>query len=440
MAKQSNLQIIIIGVSAIVAIFAVFLFAFQRNTNSNQQTAPVLVWGTVDQVVMDDLVNLISAANLSWNFDHVTYEYKDPDTFDTVFVEALATGNGPDVIMLPQEELVRHQNKILPLPFESYPRRLFSDTFIQHGEMFVSHEGVIGLPFMIDPMVMYWNRTMFSNAGIAQSPKTWNQVMSTVPQLTQTNSSFEVTKSALAFGEYVNVTHAKEILLMLMFQAGNDIVRRITPTTDEGLPYEVTMTDRGGFSVTPTLAALQFYTQFADPNNKVYSWNRSLPESRDEFITGDLGMYFGYASEAFGIRAQNPNLNFDVSLVPQSNSEQNENVVFGRMLGLAIPKTSQVVPSAFNTISKLSGPESVKLVSEMVGLPSVRRDVIVQNAASSFQDVFNMSALWSRGFLDPDKGQTNTLFKDMIESVTTGRRGVTEAIQRAKQELVLLFN
>ena len=54
---------------------------------------------------------------------------------------------------------------------------------------------------------------------------------------------------------------------------------------------------------------------------------------------------------------------------------------------------------------------------------------------SSEQELFNKQAIISRAWTDPDPDRTNEVFRAMIENVTTGALRLSEAVQRAHQEM-----
>jgi len=81
-----------------------------------------------------------------------------------------------------------------------------------------------------------------------------------------------------------------------------------------------------------------------------------LRNSRDAFIAEDVAMYIGYAGEMQTLQAQNPNLNFNVTLLPQTRDARLQ-LTTARMTGLAISKQSQNVPSAYNLVRLLTGPD-----------------------------------------------------------------------------------
>ncbi|KKT12584.1 MAG: hypothetical protein UV94_C0043G0001, partial [Parcubacteria group bacterium GW2011_GWC1_43_30] len=49
------------------------------------------------------------------------------------------------------------------------------------------------------------------------------------------------------------------------------------------------------------------------------------------------------------------------------------------------------------------------------------------------------AALQSKGWLDPDIMATDTIFREAIESVTSGRARTVEAINKANQEMEALI-
>ena len=75
-----------------------------------------------------------------------------------------------------QDGIVRNQDKIIEIPYDTISGRDFKNTFIEEGEMYLTENGVLGLPFTIDPMVMYWNRDIFQSVGIANPPEFWDEL------------------------------------------------------------------------------------------------------------------------------------------------------------------------------------------------------------------------------------------------------------------------
>jgi len=432
--KISIFQTILSVLAGAAIVVAVIMFAFSKGKD-REDSLPVIMWGTIDAGIMKALVDDVRG---EVDLDNLQYVQKSFSTIESEYIEALAEGRAPDIIMLREDQIIANTPRIYTIPYESYPVRNFQDTFIEEGELFLASQGTLAIPFTVDPLVMYWNRTLFSNEGITRAPQYWDEVMSVVPRLTQKDTSFNIMKSAIAFGEFQNVNHAKEILLNLIIQAGSDVIVRKPAEVNVPDGYDVILNERLGYTVPPTQAALTFYTQFANPSKDVYSWNRSLPRSDERFIAGDLAMYFGFSSELPTLRAKNPNLNFDVAIMPQSRSSEVRKV-YAHMNGLSISRTTDRLSSAFNTINDLTNPIVLSRLSELTGLPPVRRDLLETSPEDPHKVIFARSALWARGALDPDLKASETIYKNMVESFVTGRLSVTESIGRASLELNTLF-
>lgn len=44
----------------------------------------------------------------------------------------------------------------------------------------MTKDSIIAFPLTIDPLVMYWNRDILSNAGIVKPPAYWDEIYSIV--------------------------------------------------------------------------------------------------------------------------------------------------------------------------------------------------------------------------------------------------------------------
>lgn len=436
MDKNSPFQVILLVVAGFAILIGVLIFSFSTY-KGGAKTQLMTIWGTIPADTMTSVINnLISEEGE----DTINVAYREirEDEFDTFFVEQLAEGKGPDIVILPQELLVRHQNKFLTVSYEFYPERTFKNTFIEQGELFIHQDGVMGMPFIVDPLVMYWNRTHFSNAGIPNPPKFWDELISIVPKLTESDSTFAISKSAVALGEIENVTNGKEIFMTLALQAGNPMVIRDTETPGVYDNYKVIFDSRLGYSRAPLESALSYFAQFSNPSKSVYSWNRSLQSSQDRFVSEDLSIYFGFASELELIRKRNPNLNFDVSFVPQSSGGGSG--VYGKMSALMITNTTSNPTEAFRVISKLTEPLTSQFIADSLAIPPVRKDLLsVSQSSDAIKDITYKSALRSQGVYELEPKSTESILKDMVESYTSGRMRESEAISRAQGEFSALL-
>lgn len=427
MKNISKFQLILLLVFGAFIVVGVIVIATNRGGGGGEAVGTVAIWGPYDPIVFDE-ISVQSGLDATDSIK-ITYTQVPLSQFDEKFVNELAEGRAPDLVLISHEQLLKQKSKLLPIPFDSYSERDFKDNFIDGAEIYLSSGGIMGIPVAVDPLVMYWNRTLFSNASVTRPPVFWGEFTDGLAaKLTQKNSDLSIAQSAVAIGEYGNVKNAKEILSALFMQAG-------TPITDviDG-DIESVLSANFGFSTVPAVSALDFYTQFANPSKTTYTWSRSMQASDGAFLGGDVAVYFGKASEIFGIRDRNPNLNFDVAAVPQSRTNS-ERITYGEMYALSIPQMSDNKGGAFQVAQILSGPDGAQAISNVIGIPPVRRDLLSVPQTDAFRSVFHNSAIWSQAFLQPADVDTEAVFRRMIEAVTGGSLRATGAVERANGEL-----
>ena len=401
------------------------LIVFSAYRGASGEKVTITIWGSMEEIQFSDIVRETSL----YQNDLIKLEYKKKpeETFDADFVEALAAGEGPDLFIIPSDKIVKHQNKILTIPYSVFSERQFKEAFIEGAEIFTTLKGITALPVSVDPLVMYWNRSILNEAKVTTAPKYWDEFYDLASLISRKDGALNIQRSVVAFGEFGNVSHAKDIIAMLCLQAGTPI------TAWQGDKIQSVLSYNFNKPTLPADAAVNFYTEFSNPAKATYSWNRSLPSSYDYFLSGDLALYFGPASEIGGLRLKNPNLNFDVAPVPMSR-EGGESVVFGKFFAIAVTKSSKKANTAFTAASILAG-EGAKTWSEVTGLPPVQRSLLAIKQERAHTSVFYDGAIRARGWLDPEPLESNMVFRNMIESITSGRARTSEAVSRASREL-----
>lgn len=429
--KLTAFQAVILGVCVILAVVAVIVFAGKK-FSGDEKIAPVTVWGTLSDADMLELTSYLADQNKNIQ---ISYVQKTPEEFDQDFVEALASGSGPDLVFLPDDLIVRHSNKLYTIPYQSYTRRQFQDSFVEGSEIFLSNEGVKALPFMIDPLVMYWNRSLYSAAGIAKPPMYWDEVQTNISKLASIDQNKRIARGAIALGEFVNIDNAFEIFMSLIMQAGG----KIAGINEQGR-YISLLKDKANQTLMPTEAALLFFTQFSDPTKNTYTWSRALPRSKDMFVSGSLASYLGFASEISTLSEKNSNLNYDVVEIPQTRGSQGK-ITYGKFVGLGIIKSSPNLQSAIDISFILTSAESLDFWRKEVSqLPPVRRDLLADVPSDFYSPVFYNAALSAHSFYNPDPASVPGIIQKMFESYVSGQTSAASAIDRADREITLLFD
>ncbi len=430
--KITNFQIIVLALFGFFILLGVGVFAAFGGLGGGKTVGPVTIWGTIDGNTVNDMLATLSSSDKT--FQSVKYIEKNPTTYAADLVNAMASGQGPDLFLVSQDSVASFANKITPIPYSAVSQAQFVGSFIDEGQIFLTPNGALALPFTIDPLVMYWNRDLFAGAGLAQPPKYWSDFLTIAPKLTSLDASNNVHQSAVAIGAWKNVAHAKQILSTLLMQAGDPIVTR---DANGNLQPTLGIAPANAPS-NPAESALRFYTEFANPGKTTYSWNNALPLSSTAFVGGNVGAYFGFASEYTGIAARNPNLSFGVALMPQLEGNT-ARTTFGQIVGAAISRTAANPNGALVVAEHLTGQPAISLLASKVFLPPVRRDVVIETSSNAAAAVFVQSSLIARAWLDPNSATTNTVFQNMIEEVLSGAQQPAGAVAEGSLALQAVF-
>ena len=425
---MSKFQIILLAAFAVSIVLGVAAFSLYRGS-SNQGVA-MTVWG---DIALQDFSLLLDAPAISQDRAFtVSYVEKSAGTIEAEFTEALARGTGPDLVILTQDKLWKNKSKLSIIPYESISERDFGTTFIEEGELFLDEEGIYALPLSIDPMVLYYNRDLLSAAGQARPIAYWDEIYKAAANLSKLDAAGNLVSSVMALGEARNINHAKDILSLLLLQAGTPI------TSFVGSELRSQLSANFGTPTSPGEAAFDFYTQFSNPTRAYYSWNRSLVDAQTHFTSGSSAYYLGFASELRVLKNKNPTLNFGISLVPQSRVS-GKTITFGRLRAVAISRGSSNPDVALALATKLVSKEATLSLAKILVLPPARRDLLSLRPTNAISSVFYDAALQSKGWLDPDIIMTDAIFRTAIESITSGRARTLEAINKANSEIEALI-
>lgn len=426
---MSKFQLVILGIFIVCIIAGVAAFAMFKGGGSNTALPMITVWGTFPKDVFERYVETVN--NTSLNALQITYIQETPSTFSQDFVSSLARRQGPDIILITSDMILPHRDKLGLIPYTVITQRDFINTYIREAGQYISTNGLLAMPFMVDPLVMYWNRDMYDSAGLATFPRYWSDFTTINKTLTVKDSNGNISKSAIALGQFSNVDNAREILGTMFMQLGNPV----TGPDTAGVTVS-TMVNPEKADLTP---ALTYFTQFTNPVSSSYSWNRTQKSSKLAFLAGTLATYFGFASELNDLRTKNPNINFDVASIPQRSTEGGVKSTYGRLYGLSLVGSSQNLNAALQVIMKLTDPNNLATLSESMIMPSVRRDIINAGSKNPYVTAFNDSALVANSWLDADPIRSRTLFSNMVESLVSGQKSVRQAIQDTSDQYNVLL-
>lgn len=421
----SKFQIAILILFGLAIVGGVIAFSVYKG--SGGQTIDLSVWGVMPQTTWNAWYS--SSPIAQNNLYRITYTTVSEQNFDNELINALAEGRGPDIVIAFHDRLLKNQTKLLPIPYTSFSKRDYQNTFIDASSALMTTEGEIAVPLLIDPLVLFHNKDTFASYSLVEPPTLWEQMYPLAQGMTVKDpKSGNIVKSAVPLGSFSNILYAKDILATMIFQAGGKIV-----SDTEGF-ITATLSDSFGAPYPPANSALLFFTEFSNPAKVFYTWNRSLSDSLSKFSAGDSAMYVGYASDLKKIRDKNPNLVFDASFLPQATGATKA-ITYGKMLSMAVPRGTEKWSSAFGAIFEMMSPQSVDGLYQTLRLPPARRDLLKNSPEDPFEAVFFDSAIRAFAWKDPDTDSTSAIFQNMIDSVTSGRVRIEDAVFTGQKEL-----
>jgi ABC-type glycerol-3-phosphate transport system substrate-binding protein len=430
---MNNFQTILVAIFLAFFVFGVLIFSGILKIGGASKgvdaiSGKILIWGTLPKGTVAELFNSVGGSNAPFTVDYV--EQKDA-TYQQNLVEAFANDTAPDLFILTPDMVLKNSNFIYKIPYASLPENSFRSSFIDGADIFLTNEGVTGYPLLVDPMVLYYNKNILSNQSILYPPKTWDELFTLNDKLTTKKEDGSISQSMIALGQYDNVNHSKDILSMLMLQSGNPLMEQ----TKTG--YRLAIKDANTAGDYPFEQIVNFFLEFSNPSNNSYSWNRSLPSSLDMFTSGKSAFYIGYASELFKIQSVNPNLSFDVTMIPQTKGSDIKRT-YGEIYTMVINKKSKNLASTFGVTSLIVVPDFLKELGTRMSLPTASRSLLNEKPTDPYLSTFYNSAIISRSWLDPERESTDAIFKELIENSLSNKLSVTEAINKAYNQMSLI--
>lgn len=434
--KISLFQGIVFGIFGLAALVGIFVFATQTGNNNGSGEAavgPVVIWGVLPKAGIETALTTIGQGNEA--FKEVTYVQKNQNTLAADLASAIATGETPDLVLASQEELQSLTKYITPIPLTVLPTSAFTNAFIAESSLLTAPAGAgyYGVPFLVDPLVLYANRAILSSNGIAKPPATWEALTGLVPTVAISTPTKQILRSLIALGTYDNVHNARGILSSLFLQTG---VPLSVYANDNSLVADLVGAVRGGNEPGP--AVLTFYTQFADPSKVSYTWNPSLKDSQQAFLAGDVALYLGYASEARYLTAANPNLDFVVAPLPQPATATLKSA-YGLLYSFSVPRGAKNSSGAYQVAVLLSGTAEQPVAASYTGLAPVSLNALATPPTDPVAAVAYSQALYSKGWLSPAPLDTDKVFSGMITGVISGRLTPTTALTTGASSLSALL-
>lgn len=411
------------------------------------------VWETNDDVA--ELINGFQAIHPTIKINYRKLRFED---YEQELLEAFAEDRGPDLFSLPTTWLNKYQTKILPepasitLPYQELKGTIKKElittvkkeatlTFNQLNEKFVDvvakdvviNKEIYGLPLNLDTLVLYYNRDLFNNFGIATPPKNWTEFAEATKKLTLINQENEIVQAGAAIGTAKNIPRAIDILSILMMQNGS----QMTNETGQIIFNQIPLNSPDPL-YNPGVEALKFYTDYANPSKVVYTWNNDQPDALEAFTSGKTAMFFGYSYHYPMIKNLAPKLNFSLTNLPQiENSSTAYN--FANYWVVTTAKKSAYPDAAWGFINYAIQSDVNQQFLEKTQRPTAQRDLIeiqLANEQLPHLKIFASQILTAKSWYHGREPLlAEKYFGEMIDNVVSGTKTPLEAINLAVQQI-----
>jgi ABC-type glycerol-3-phosphate transport system substrate-binding protein len=463
-STQGNFQKIFVIGGFILGVLGIFVFSisqFGKNNVDPALTGNILVWGTLPADKMNQIFYEYSQNAKTYS---VTYEELPEDKLALRFLERAANENAPDILLVPENVSFPLVHFLYNFQENLISEKTFKETYIRSTFKFFAPTGVFAFPVAIDPLVMYVNTDILTNAAFTKPPETWGEIPLYVSRVIGfTNSDGNNVQRAIALGTIDNVLHSREILLTLLMQLKNNVIER---TFEEKQDKDGTFfldkyesvfgIANEELKIKNDLLAEQvfvFFTSFVNPNIKeAYTWSKKAPLDRDLFASGNLGLYFGLASDKGYIDSKNPHLSYELAMVPgpKGDTANFRNTSYAKIYAVSLTTKTKKPELAQKVMNDILAKDISGKIVDAYKLAPARQDELYKTivdeknnivAKEVDQNSLNKNIVYKsadRGDIitEPRLNMTSIIFAQIVDSFSGSRQTPSEIIKNAESELV----
>lgn len=398
------------GVLFFIVMIIAAVYLSGGGTKKNTEQVELTWWKTFnDRTDMNDLISAYEDANPNVT---IKYEKKNINTYEQDLLNAIASGNSPDIFTIHNDWLPKHMDKMAPMPASMMTERQYKDAFVDVAAAdFIKDGKIYAIPMSLDVLALYYNKDILGSAGIFTPPATWPQVVSAVQKITQQDNSGNFTRSGIAMGTSSNINRSSDLLLLLMLQQGTVFYNNTNTSATFNQQIRV---DNESFN--PGAMALDFYTQFARPSKKSYTWNTKADNSVDAFAQGKLAMMISYSYMIPTLKDKAPNLNWGVAPIPQVDTTGLK-TNFANYWGEGVSKSSTHQEYAWDFLKFITQHDQLKGYTEKVKAPSSRKDLLTEQSSDLELGPFADNTATAKSVYKYDANQFEGIIQKMIDDV-----------------------
>lgn len=326
-------------------------------------------------------------------------------------INAVNEGSPPDIAMIGARWVPEYVSLGIIEPLDRYLTRDFRRRFVQS----IINEGAIfqgrtfGLPVATSTRALYYNKDLFKAAGIAEPPKTWDDL--------------------LAAGKAINALKQDGVYGFGLQGGGGLETNTYFYYFVWGNGGDLYNTGRTGSVLNEPAAvgALEFLQKMVNegatqpnPTSKDYERRRNL---EDMFQAGKLGMVISGPWFAPRLNNDAPDINFGLAPIPYNTTPS----TYGVMDALVILKTSQQKDLAWKFMEFLYQTERRQAYAQTEGLLPELIEVAAMPAFAEDKNFAVFLSLLPDARFEPLHIQSEQIAQQVIVAVQAVYEGKTDA-------------
>ncbi|MFB6212563.1 MAG: extracellular solute-binding protein [Candidatus Magasanikbacteria bacterium] len=422
MSNTRKIIMAVVGATVLVVLLVVLGFFFGRPSQSPKSRKAKLDFWVVGEQKSSFKTAISSFKSEYPNVEINLRVFDSVENYENTLLKAMATNEGPDIFSIRNNDLYRKKDKIEPLNNRDYSLVDLKEDFPQIVEKsFVRDGRIYALPLYIDTLSLIYNKNIFNEKGIVFPPKKWKKFKKIAKELTKKGPQGKIERAGTAFGRADNIKNFKDILSLLLFQKGAQLMSENYSSAD--------------LSGQQSNQAFQFYTQFGKPKSNYYMWPESMPNSRKAFSQKKAAMIIDYSSAVRSIRQKSPFLEVGVAKVPQFSSQRNE-ISLGHFWGYTVSTKTNYPTIAWDFILHLTTDPSVanSYIKKTEKPPALKRLIKYYKTKPKFE-TFASQALTATSWTEPNPDKIKNIFADTIEAIIEKEESVGTALDKAAQSI-----
>ena len=370
---------------------------------------------------MEQLIENFQSANPDIKVTMTHFPYAD---YRTKVAAAIPAGEGPDVVQLFYGWLNDYvaAELIQPLPNDAFPPSMIEDEFFPMVGAMREGDNYWALPTAVRSLALFYNKTLFDEAGISGPPETLDELVETAKMLTKTDAAGNLTQVGITAGMNAQDHHWFREVLVRQFggEPYLDDYRTVNYNSEAGI------------------AAAGFYTGLVN-EHKVSAFG-FMDEPQAAFKAGRAGMHID-GSFRIGSLNKTRGLKWGVTELPANSDGMRSNYSSYWVNAITTKAEGEKYDAAVKFMQYVTSDEAMQIwldvVGELPAKPSV--GLTEANANDEVFGPFIRGLAYANTTKFANESAQRQLLIDMVQRIDIEGQAVADSIAiaaEAEQELL----